>query len=144
MSGFSACSTVEVKDLKNSENSVWVFQINFLRIRESLKENMSSVSDTQCHGPDRGREVLQIVHEVSRGLSKSLFVVSAGVEVWCSGELRLTTSTLLLLLGHGPGDVAASVKGIGQQKILRPQEFHMVTNVTKCDMGKVWTEDTTK
>lgn len=91
MSGFSACSTGEVKDL-NSENSVQIFQIDFVSIRDSLKESMRSVSHTQCPGPDRGREVFQIVHEVSRGLSKALCVVSAGVEVWCSGELRLVST----------------------------------------------------
>lgn len=91
MSGFSACSTGKIKDL-NSENSVQIFQIDFVSTRESLKERMRSVSHTQCHGPYRVREILQIVHEVSRGLSKALLVVIAGVEVWCSGELRLLST----------------------------------------------------
>ena len=63
-----------------------------------------SISDTQRHGPGRGREVLQILHEVSRGLSRALIVVSVsvGVEVWCRGERRLTTRTLVLFLCNGP------------------------------------------
>lgn len=122
MSGFPACSTVKVKDLKNSENSVWLFQIDFLSIRESLKESMKSVSDTQYHGPDRGREVLQIVPEVSRGLSKTLFVVSAGVEVWCGGELGLATGTLLLLLCHGPGGRGCLCWGCRVEENFKPAE----------------------
>lgn len=139
MSGFPACNTGKLKDLKNSENSVWIFQIYFLSIRESLKESMRSVSDTQCHRPDRGREDLQIVREVSRGLSKALFVVHAGVDVWCSGELGLATSTLLLLLCHGPGG-----RGCFCQGHRAAEECHKVTNVTECYMGKESTEDITK
>lgn len=96
MSGFPACSTGQVKDLKDSENTLRIFQTDSLSIRESLKENMRAASDTQCHRPCRGREVLWVVHEVSRGLSKAMFAVSAE-------ELGLATSTLLLLLCHGPG-----------------------------------------
>lgn len=114
------CCTVKVKDLKNSENSAWIFQIDFLSIRESLKESMKPVSGTQCHGPDRCREVLQIVPEVSRGLSEALFVVSAGVEAWCSRELGLATGTLLLFLCHGPGGRGCLCRGCRVAEDFKP------------------------
>lgn len=81
------------------------------------------------------------MHEACRGLSKALLTVSAGVGVWCSGELGLASSTLLLLLSHSPGDVAESVEGIGWQRILHPQEC---LKATKSDMGKEPTKDITK
>lgn len=66
-----------------------------LSVRGSLKESTRDLSERvtgryqtpNVMGQEEVGGVLQILHEVSRGLSKALIVViSVGIEVWCTRE----------------------------------------------------------